>query len=208
MVFYSRLRFITNLLPLIQRASTLRRVVTVAGGGFEGPLDSTDFQARRVPLFELKGHLSSLISLGLEAVARTAPEVSFVHDYPGTVQTGILRGGKGLMVLALRAYIYLLGRWVCVPIDESGERHLYFATSARYPPAIAATENGSGVQLGDGVDVAQGTNGQIGSGVYSIGWDGESASPAVQELLVGLRSKGMVEEIWQHAQSELKRITE
>ena len=92
-----------------------------------------------------------------------------------------------------------------MPLDESGERHLYLATSARYPPA-----NGSGaaVELGDGVGVAVGTTGEVGSGVYSVGWDGESASLEVRELLADLREKGMVEEIWSHTVSEYRRITE
>jgi len=94
---------------------------------------------------------------------------------------------------------------VCAEIDETGERHLYLATSARYPPVSGGGGGGGGgrdlaVPLGDGVDVARGTTGEVGSGVYSVGWDGESASPAVWELLAGLRNKGMVEEIWRHTE--------
>lgn len=49
---------------------------------------------------------------------------------------------------------------------------------------------------------------EIGSGVYSVGWDCESASSAVRDLLAELREKGMVEEVWQHTEGEFKRITE
>jgi hypothetical protein len=56
--------------------------------------------------------------------------------------------------------------------------------------------------------VARGTTGEVGSGVYSICWDGASASPTVEKLLAGYRDKGMVEEIWRHTESEFKRITE
>lgn len=204
LTYYSRLRFIVNLLPLIQKAPSLRRIVTVAGGGLEGPLDRTDFPALRVPLLKIRKHLTTLISLGLEAVARTAPEVSFIHDYPGTVNTPLMSNAKGLKGVLIRTYIYLLGRWVCVPVDESGERHLYLATSARFPP-----HNGeaAGVELSDEVRVALGTTRKIGSGVYSVSWDCESASDAVCELLAGLREKGMVDEIWQHTEGEFKRVT-
>jgi len=205
LTYYSRLRFITNLLPLLQHAPSLRRIVCVGGGGHEGPLDPTDFPALRVPRHELRGHLITLISLGLEAVARTAPEVSFVHDYPGTVNTTLFSRMKGVPGALMRAYVCLLGPWVCVPIEESGERHLYLATSAMFPPL---TSGSAAVQLGDGVDVALGTNGEIGSGMYSVGWDCESASGAVRELLAGLREKGMVDEVWRHTEGEFKRITE
>jgi hypothetical protein len=143
--YYSRLRFITNLLPLLQDATSVGRIVTVAGGGHEGPLDPTDFPALRVPLLDLRGHLSTLISLGLEAVARTAPEVSFVHDYPGTVNTPLSSRMKNVPQAPIRrvdAY---------VPVEESGERHLYLATSARFPSVRDRSA------AGDGVGVALGT---------------------------------------------------
>jgi hypothetical protein len=88
--------------------------------------------------------------------------------------------------VVMRAYIYLLGHWICVPIKECGERRLYFATSARFPPVRAGS---AGVPLGDGADVARGTTGEVGSGVYSVEWDGATASPTVQKLLAGYRNK-------------------
>jgi hypothetical protein len=193
--YYSRLRFITNLLPLLSNAPFLGRVVTVGGGTQEGPLDATDFPALRVPLINLKGHLSTLITLGLETVAKTAPEVSFVHDYPGTVRTPLLNHMPEEMLKTL----------VFVPVDESGERHFYLTTSARFP---ALNGGSDGVQLGDGDEVALGTTGEVGSGMYSVGSDCESASTEVRGLLAGLREKGMVEEVWRHTEAEFKRITE
>ena len=205
--YYSRTRFITNLLPLIQRASALRRVVTIAKGGSEGQLDSTDFQARRVPLRAIRGHLCTLISLGLESVARTAPDVSFVHADPGAVKTALFDRVEGLLGVLIRAVIFVVGYWAFVPIEECGERQLYLATSARYPPASVGSDSGAGVPLGDGPDVARGITGEIGNGIYSVKSDGESASPAVRELLAGYRGQGMVEEVWRHTKSEFDRIT-
>jgi hypothetical protein len=198
------MRFITNLLTLLQHAPSLRRVVCVGGGGNEGPLDLTDFPALRVPKSVLRGHLITLITLGLEAVSRTAPDVSFVHDYPGTVNTTLFRRMKGLVGVLMRAYVWLLGPWICVPVEECGERHVYLSTSARYPPLKAGS---AAVTLGDGLAVAFGTNGEVGSGVYSVGWDCESASNAVRELLAGLRQNGIVDVVWRRTESEFKRIT-
>jgi hypothetical protein len=117
-------------------------------------LDSSDFPARRVPLTAIRGHLCTLISLGLESVAKTTPEVSFVHEFPGAVNTSLFSRMEGILGVVMRAYIYVLGRWICVPVKESGERHLYLATSARFPPASLGSDGGSGVPLGDGVDMA------------------------------------------------------
>jgi hypothetical protein len=205
--YYSRARFITNLLPLLQRASTLRRVVTVAAGGLEGPLDPTDIPARHVALTAIRGHLSTLIDLGLEAIAETAPEVSFVHDYPGIVNTPLFDHMEGIFGLVMRTSIYLIGRWICVPVKESGERHLYLATSAKFPPTTGGSGRGFSIPLGDGIDVAQGTTGVVGSGVYAVQWDCESGARASQKLLARFRDNGVVEEIWRHTESEFKRIT-
>jgi hypothetical protein len=200
--YYSRLRFITNLLPLIKSATSLRRVVVVAGGTKEGPIDATDFPALRIPLTRFRGHLCSMITLSLEAVAIDAPEVSFVHDYPGTVETTLIDRMPGLMGVILRVWVYLAGRWFCVPIDESGERHLYLATSARFPSKNDESDEGAGV----GVSAMAVMKGKPGGGVCSVGWDCEPAPPAVIELLAGLREKGIAEQAWRHTRSEFERV--
>ena len=197
----------TNLLPLIRRASNLRRVVTVGKGGFEGQLDPSDFPASRVPLRAIRGHICTLISLGLESVAESAPEVSFIHEDPGAVKTALLDRMEGVVGVLMRAYVSIVGYWICVPIEECGERQLYLATSARYPPVSAGSDGSSGIPLGHGIEVAEGTSGEIGSGVYSIKWDGTSASPAVQKTLADYRDKGMVEDIARHTKSEFDRVT-
>lgn len=194
--YYSRLRFITNLLPLIQSpaSAAFRRIVTVGGGGKEGPIDAADFPALRVPLPKLRPHLTTLITLGLESVAKIAPEVSFIHDYPGSVITGLYRNMESPPFDASSS----------VSIEESGERHLYLATSAKFPPKEGER---TAVRLGDGVEVALGTTGEMGTGVYSVGEDCESASKEVVELLAGLREQGMVEEVWRHTEGVFKRVS-
>ncbi|KAI0550427.1 NAD(P)-binding protein [Xylaria curta] len=196
--YYARIRFITNLLPLIQRASALRRVVTVGGGGHESGLDTSDFQALRVSSTpeQLRGHLTSLVTLGLEAVAQAAPDVSFIHDFPGSVRTKIVEGLPEEILRTLE--------WV--PVEESGQRHLYLATSARYPPANVE-DACAGVPVGDEVEVMVGTTGMAGSGVYSVGVDCEAASPAVLEILRNMRERGLVQEVRLHTEGEFRRIT-
>ena len=148
------------------------------------------------------------MTLGLESVAKTAPEVSFVHDDPGGVKTKLFDRVEGIIGVLMRAFIFVFGYWMCVPIEECGERQLFLATSARYPPAKkGGSDAGSGLRLGDGVDVARGTDGEVGSGVYSVEWDGTSASSKVQKLLAAYRTEGMVEKIKEHTESEFDRVT-
>ncbi|KAK3361246.1 hypothetical protein B0T24DRAFT_660550 [Lasiosphaeria ovina] len=150
--YYSRIRFIVNLLPLLQRAPALRRVLTVFGGTKEGSLDVNDLDSRRVPLGKLRGHLSSTVTLALESLAFEAPNVSFVHAFPGSVRSksGVQRGRRvsssnGNNSKAMPGAIYgalhslfavppLLGLGGgTMPFTEAGERQLFVATSARFP---------------------------------------------------------------------------
>lgn len=193
MNYYSRIRIIQNLIPLIEQAPSLRRIVSVGGGGHEGNLDTADFQALNVPKGNLREHLSTLATLGLQAVARSSPEVSIVHDYPGTVKTSLLKDVPEEM----------LNTMTLVPLEESGERHLYLATSSKYSPLKTTS---TAIPLGDGVEVALGPGGQAGGGVYSIREDCENASSEVMQKITDLRANGVMEEVWSHTQEEFARI--
>lgn len=57
------------------------------------------------------------------------------------------------------------------------------------------------------VAVARGTDGKIGSGVYSVDLDGESSGFKVEELLAKFRKEGVVGKFWKHTEEEFKRIT-
>ena len=206
LVVYSRNRFIVNLLPLLQNATALRRVVSVFTTTKEGPIDTTNFQGWRLPLMAQRGHASSIVTLSLEALAKKAPDVSFIHNFPGAVRSGIGRGTNGGIMSIVKAVYKLIGPLVYIPTIEAGERHVFLATSARYPAGTNG-DAASGVPLAGGVVISRGTNGKSGSGVYSVDWDGESAGPKVEELLADFRKEGMVEKVWKHTEDEFKRIT-
>ncbi|KAK0710637.1 hypothetical protein B0H67DRAFT_684418 [Lasiosphaeris hirsuta] len=178
---YARLRFIANLLPLGRNIS------------FLAPKGRAQF--------------SSMMTLALEAIAQTAPTVSFIHAYPGFVKTNFGNDVEGVTFAVLRAIweavFPTIVRFLAIPIGEAGERHLFLATSARFPGAAAT----AGVPLPQGVTVARGTNGRSGSGVYSVSNDGEGASATVEKFLSSLGDEGTVRDIWAHVEEEFVRIT-
>lgn len=213
--YYARLRFIVNLLPLLRNATGLRCVVTVLAGTKENSIDMNDFQGRHLPMLSPRGrgYFSSLMTLALEAVVQSAPNVSFVHNYPGFVKTNFGNDVEGVTFKVLRgvwnAVFPVIGPFFATPVDEAGEREVFFATSAMFPErgergAASAT---TGVPLPTGVAVARGTDGKSGSGVYSISNDGESASPKVEKFLGDLRKGGMAKKVWSHVEEEFDRIT-
>lgn len=195
------------LLPLIQSASSLRRVVSVGAATCEGPIDIANLAGTGFPLRKWRDQLASMQTLLLEEAGRRAPDVGFVHDVPGVVKSGILRDANGFRINLVIAIASLLAPLINTPPDECGERHLFFATSAMYTPREAAAGAAAGVPLVAGLVVARGSNGQAGGGVYSIDNKGESAPPRVEQLLAGFREDGTAKAVWNLVTEDMKRIT-
>lgn len=82
-----------------------------------------------------------------------------------------------------------------MPPDEAGDRHIFLATSARYSASPSDSAAGIPLSAANSLILARGTDGHMGSGVYSINASGESAGPKVEEALASLRSRGMTEKV-------------
>ena len=172
-------------------------------------MDASDMQGWRVTdMLAQRGQGASQLTLTLEALAAQAPDVSFIHNFPGSVKTNLIRGGEP-KIIAVGAFVAkIVNTFVdmFVPPEECGARHVFLATSAKYP-AGKGGEQSTGVPLPKGVGVARGTDGRSGSGVYSIDDQGESTGRKVEEVLARLRREGLVDTIWQDTQVQFLRIT-
>ncbi|KAF5610999.1 uncharacterized protein FSUBG_2543 [Fusarium subglutinans] len=206
LAIYSRNRLAVNLLPLLKNAPSLRRVISVMAGTHEGKLFSDDIAARNIPFTSIhrsRGHMCSALTLSLEALARQAPEVSFIQNFPGSVDTNLIRSGDGFMMQLVKYWfkVSMTVRRQWLPKEECGERHAWLCLTGRYPDK-EGSENGIKEE-----EVSVGTNGKKGSGVYSVDWDGESASGEVVKLLDGFKEEGLVEKVWRDQEKEFVRIT-
>jgi hypothetical protein len=210
--YYARMRFITNLLPQLSAAAQdpsvdasarLSRVVSVldpmvsvrAGGA--GTLDFSDLSLKHS--FNLKNcgcHASLMGNFFLERMAEQHPHTSFVHSYPSGVATGVMRELPAGRVLS--AVLTPLLKPFMVPLDESGERHLFAATSGRFPPKAEA-EGREG-------DIAAGSDGTKGSGCYWLNWDSEVFPP--NKKIQSTRLQGAVEKVMQHTDEVFKQVCE
>ena len=86
--YYSRMRFIQQLLPLLQAAHPqLSRVLSVLTPGTESASFNTSDLALRVKfsLFAAGNHASIMTDFCFEEFARSFPTVSFIHTFPGLV---------------------------------------------------------------------------------------------------------------------------
>ncbi|KAF2965220.1 hypothetical protein GQX73_g8356 [Xylaria multiplex] len=204
---HSRLRFIVNLLPLLQRADSLRRVVSVGAATCEGAIDLNNIPGRGFSLMKWRDQVASVATLMLEEAQRRAPDVAFVHTVPGVVESGIMRDVQPTLRLSIIIGISrLLAPLINVPPTECGERHIFVATSAAFAPGDGMGH--AGVPL-DGIPpvASRGTNGRTGSGMYSLSQKNDPATPKTEEVLRRLREDGTAQKVWDSIVADFKRIT-
>ena len=199
--YYARMRFTHQLLPLLQAAAPeLSRVVSVLAPGEERAsfnMDDLDLK-QNFSLASAANHCITMTDFTFEHLARECSTVSFVHAFPGYVKTGFSKEA-GMLVRSGLWMVSQILRPIFTSIEESGERHLYIATSRAYP-ANSGMEMGA--ELG-AETVKKGSTGVIG-GAYLIGADCEVR--ANEKVLAELRQKGAGQKIWDHLMSTFRMV--
>ncbi len=201
----SRILFAINLLPALQKATGLKRVVSVFAGGYEGFFDDQDwagFPARK--LLKSRAHVASMLTMANNVMSRQAPDISFVHNYPGAVKTNFGKDVKGPVAAVGRVAFSLIGNIIFDYLSpaECGARQLYAATSSRFPPV---TGDAVGVPLPKHISKARGTDGKPGSGSYTVNFDAENVSLDVDKLLAKAKADGAEEKLWTHILAEIEQ---
>lgn len=149
--------------------------------------------------------------------------VSFVHTLPGMVQSNIMRDMEPSFRLSLTVMLSkLLSPFVATSPEECAERQLFAATSRRFacrsPISSSFTSDERNGDISDAKaeeaedevqqeSPARGTDGVIGSGVYSVNSQSETASVRVEELLRGLREDGTAGKVWDYVRGDYLRVT-
>ncbi|KAF2462309.1 short-chain dehydrogenase/reductase [Lineolata rhizophorae] len=203
--YFSRQRFTMNLLPLLSRASGVNnqpaRVISVLGAGHEARLNAPDDLDLAKPgnytMRSVAVHSTTMTSLAVEALAAQNPDVAFIHDSPGVVRTALDRemtwwGKAGTAVL------FILAKPWMVPVEESGERHLYLGTSPRFP-----AKSGKGGQ--ENVQPAVGSDGITGSGAYIVSAD--QSPTGNKKVLDEYRKAGMPAKVWDRTVEVMEKAT-
>ncbi|KAL4979750.1 hypothetical protein BDW66DRAFT_95666 [Aspergillus desertorum] len=184
--YYSRMRFISNLLPQLTTAANsngdgkgLASVVSVLEAGGEGTIHLDDLELKNnYSLRNAAKHAITMTSLSLEELAKANPAVSFIHSFPGVVKTGV---GRDMGVIGRTAVnaLYLLAKPLSVPLDESGERHLFAASGL---PKTAANPGKP----------------------YLVNWNGEPRGN--EKVLSEYREKKTGETVWKHTLDLYQRV--
>ena len=202
------MRFVHNLLPLLS-SSPSSRIVSIHGAGKEGRLNEDDLELKHTfSLSTAAMHTSTMNTLALQEIAHSHSTISCVHVFPGIVVTNAFATFAEdwyfpLRLLFVRA-VMPIAKLVTVSLQECGERHLFHATSARYPPAEVKGSPGAGVPLPEGVEVASGSDWIEGSGCYLLDANGETIGN--KKLLDEYRERDMGRMIWEHTREVFDRV--
>ena len=190
------MRFAFNLLPQLTQAAEsggLSRVVSVLAAGKENNIFLDDLALKKnYGLRSCMNHSATMNSFAAEELAAANPRISFIHSDPRLVKTNIAKGLGPVLKLLTDAAFFVAKSWA-VPLQESGERHLYEATSDSYPPLSISEES-----------AVIGSNGVKGSGAYLLSWDG--APCGAVRVMEKYRSQDAGKEIWKHTLDVFERV--
>ncbi|KAJ7308635.1 hypothetical protein DFH08DRAFT_1051058 [Mycena albidolilacea] len=178
--YYSPLRAVQQLLPLLN-AAPIPRVISVLAGGHEAQISKAELDLRdsaNWSYWNAAVHAATMCTLSLERLAHGNPGLSVVHWHPGAVATpGLAKWDK-----------YSLTPPNQRSQDEAGVRGVFLATSDQY-----AVQSGP-VLVPGGLG---GVN-KSGGGIFLVDADGESIDN--EGVLAGFRERGVDEVVWSHTE--------
>ncbi|PYI09558.1 NAD(P)-binding protein [Aspergillus sclerotiicarbonarius CBS 121057] len=200
--YYSRMRFVHNLLPLLSASQGPARVVSILAAGQEGSVEEDNFDLTKSWTFmKSNTYAATLNSLALEHLATANPTVSFIHAFPGVVRSPLMKSTFGNLAGSV---LSILSHPISMKLEESGERNLFISTSAAYPSAAPKDPSRLGVPLGGGVQTAVASTGKVGGGSYILGSDGGNATR--EKLMDDYRAKDFPNKVWSHTLETFKRV--
>ena len=207
--FYSRMRFIQNLRPLLKTATTtaphFSRTLSVLSAGSEGKLNFDDLELKNTYSgARCATHTITMNSFMAEEFAARDQGTTFAHSFPSAVNTGIARELPVWARAGLTIFKPLILPFMVSP-EETGARQLFIATSGVYPPAKPAGNEAlaSGVPAPKGLEIMKGANGQVGSGGYLVNWNDDITG---KKILDEYHEKGVGKIVWEHTMGIFERV--
>jgi NAD(P)-dependent dehydrogenase (short-subunit alcohol dehydrogenase family) len=198
LMYYSRIRCIWQLLPLLQR-SEIGHAVSVLNPKLAGALVPDDLGLKHHYGFKYgASHVVWMKTMMFEQLANRY-NISCIHNYPGIVMTNMAdTGGLPLWAKWLWKYFFaiVLSPWQ-TKLEECGDRHLFFASSRfkrRTDERKKETED---------IEVANASDGVVGGGAYRIGSRGEEMKNLknYEEVKAQIYDK-----VWEHTKKAFETI--
>ncbi|KAK6509825.1 hypothetical protein TWF481_004554 [Arthrobotrys musiformis] len=137
--YFSRARFIQNLLPSLSAAARSSpfgaRVLSVlSAGNGEGNLNFDDFELKKTFSLRNAGLMATTSNSALaKYLAQEHPNIAFIHAFPGGVDTNILEAAHfpSFVKTTARLLMPLARPWM-ITQEESGQRHFFLTTNEKF----------------------------------------------------------------------------
>lgn len=199
LLYYSRMRFVTQLLPLLIASPLSGRVVSVFGPGRDTKLILDDLPLNKPKNFNfmnLGSHAAFMTTFFFENMAASHPgKLSLCHYFPNLVITPAFKGdGIPLWFKGVFTVIGPVFKLLSVNPQECGERIL-FHTSPRFPARPLEAGEKQPAKVGN-VNVASSSDGVIGGGAYRVNWDGEEVP--LGKGYKNIRKADVSKKVWDH----------
>ena len=196
--YYSRMLFVLHLLPLLGAAEA-PKVVSVLAGGLEwaASVDLDDLDLKKPGNFgAMKARMQypAMNTTTLEKLADDNPSVTFIHSWPGIVNTGNVRRGSdpnSLMAWFVWLILEPLIRLFATSDEVSGQRHLFQSTSAAFGGRGVGWKGKPGVN----------SRGEQGDGLFLVNYKCDCTPNAKAVSLLREKAQG---KIWKHTQDVLR----
>lgn len=199
LAYYLRILFILHLLPLLNKAAA-PRVMGVLGGGLEWArgIDLDDLGLKKPGNFgfiKAQMQYAAMNTTTLEKLANDNPNVTFIHSWPGWVDTGNARRGVDpdsiLIAWLVRLFLEPIVCLFSYSEEESGERHLFQSTSAAF--------GGRGVSWAGKPGIN--SKGEPANGLFLVNYKCECTPNG---KAISLLRKNALEKVWEHTQEVLE----
>ena len=204
LIYYARMRFVLNLMPLLLSSSLPAHIISVYAAGFEDTIDTNDLSLREpghYSYLKARSHIVYMKTCMMEALAEQhRGKLSFVHVFPGLVIT------KGFEDPELPTWIKIawrflgpIGKLFAIGPEECGDRILFLATD-RYPAKGDAKSD----KTLEGTDVAEATNGTRGGGAYSVTSNGDVVP--LEKKYAKIQKEELSKQAWDHTMKVFDQI--
>ena len=205
LMYYSRIRFIQKLTPLLRASPRTASVISIFAGGIEekngpGTLPIGTPDAANYGVTQVRNHTCFMKTFLFEALAEQhAGKISFIHIYPGLVDGPTFYSDVNpLWFRILWRLLKPLASWYMTSPEVCGQVMVFLATQ-RYPAkkALVAQEDNAAD------DVAFSSQRERGGGAYAVGQRGDEKKQ-VSYAKVRRHDTGKI--VWEHTMGILEGV--
>lgn len=201
--YYSRMAFITKLLPFLLASSLPATVVSVYAAGMEAKLYTEDLSLRQqshYSYFQARSHIVYMHTCFFEELAsRHSEQLRLIHIFPGlVVHKGMYsKDNPWWLRFVFTKLLPFFG--MDMNLEEVGSRMIALASPLQYSARSLKDATNS-----PNPSAVKGTDGDLGRGAYALNEKGESAYPV--KRYINLDKRDLREKVWKHTNMALEQV--